>query len=108
MRIYISTPINARKEKTFQLKYIAARHRCNALVDMLKTEDTYADDTFVIPHDVTELGNDEPTALGNCIKAVLECDAIYLDHGWETSRGCNLEYRTAKIYGKLIFEHDKM
>lgn len=36
------------------------------------------------------------------------CDAIYLDHAWQSSKGCNLEYRAAKIYDKEIFEHDKL
>ena len=46
--------------------------------------------------------------MGDCIKLVLTCDAIMLDHGWLQSKGCNLEYRAAKIYGKEIFEFDKL
>ena len=47
-------------------------------------------------------------AMSRCIYHVLTSDAIYLDHGWTASKGCNLEYRAAKIYGKQIFEHDKL
>lgn len=27
---------------------------------------------------------------------------------WQSSKGCNLEYRAAKIYDKEIYEHDKL
>ena len=32
----------------------------------------------------------------------------YLDHAWQSSKGCNLEYRAANIYDKEIYEHDKL
>ena len=51
---------------------------------------------------------DEEKAMSRCIYHVLTSDAIYLDHGWTASKGCNLEYRASKIYGKQIFEHDKL
>jgi hypothetical protein len=41
--------------------------------------------------------------MGRDIEALLECDAIYLASGWGNSRGCNLEYTAALIYGKHIF-----
>ena len=49
----------------------------------------------------------EEKAMSRCIYLVLTSDAIYLDHGWTASKGCNLEYLTAKIYGKQIFEHSE-
>ena len=33
----------------------------------------------------------------------LECDAVYFAPGWVDSKGCNLEYAAAKIYGKTIY-----
>lgn len=51
---------------------------------------------------------DEEKAMSRCIYHVLTSDAIYLDHAWLSSKGCNLEYRAAKIYDKEIFEHDKL
>ena len=51
---------------------------------------------------------DAVAILGNDNQAVIECDAIYLDHDWQSSKGCNLEYRAAKIYDKEIYEHDKL
>lgn len=31
-----------------------------------------------------------------------------IDHAWQSSKGCNLEYRAAKIYDKEIYEYDKL
>lgn len=45
----------------------------------------------------------EERAMSRCIYYVLTSDAIYLDHGWTASKGCNLEYQAARIYGKQIF-----
>ena len=107
MRLYIATPINARKEKTMPEKLRAARHRVELLKEILKEDERFKDytiwSTFGLPKQ-----EDENVALAQCVCAVLRADAIYLDHGWQGSKGCNLEYRAAKIYGKTIYEHDKM
>ena len=29
-------------------------------------------------------------------------------NAWQSSKGCNLEYRAAKIYDKEIYEYDKL
>ena len=108
MKLYISTPINARREVTFQAKREAAAKRCKMLKMFLEEEmEGYE---IVTPFDtipLTETVNEE-VAIGRCVTAVLRCDAIYLDHGWTGSKGCNIEYHAAKTYGKVIFEHDKM
>lgn len=57
--------------------------------------------SFVSSFDVNKSQNiSEDIAMGNCIHAVIECDTIYLDHAWQSSKGRNLEYRDAKIYDK--------
>lgn len=107
MKLYIATPINARKEKTMQEKLRAARHRVELLKELLSEDERFygyvLHSTFSLPSQ-----EDENVALAQCVCAVLRSDAIYLDHGWQGSKGCNLEYRAAKIYGKTIYEHDKM
>lgn len=107
MKLYIATPINARKEKTMQEKLRAARHRVELLKELLSEDERFygyvLHSTFSLPSQ-----EDENVALAQCVCAVLRADAIYLDHGWQGSKGCNLEYRAAKIYGKTIYEHDKM
>lgn len=88
---------------------MAAKHRIEMLKEILADDVQFKDyglvSTFDLPHN-GEL--DEAHALGQCVTTVMQCDAIYLDHGWTASKGCNLEYRTAKIYGKQIFEHDNL
>lgn len=121
MNIYISTPINGRQEKTFFEKWVAAKHRAKMIEELIGCDEKFSEryddgryprftSTFTI-HKIIDIQSGELTeeqALDNCVKAVLEADAIYLDHGWESSKGCRLEYYAAKIYGKKIFEHDKL
>lgn len=108
-RIYIATPVNARTEKTLEEKRKAAYYRCETL-KMLLREEMGDDVRFCTSFDICPLGItlSEESIMGGCVSLVMKCDAIYLDHGWTGSKGCNLEYRTAKIYGKEIMEYDKM
>ena len=111
MRLYIATPINARTEETLAEKKLAAKHRINLLKEIISQDTRFRCYTeLVSTFDISTIGSmtTEEQALGMCVTAVLESDAIYLDHGWNGSNGCNLEYRAAKIYGKAIYEHDKM
>lgn len=111
MRLYIATPINARMERDFTSKYLAAKSRVEELKKLLFASGSDARfseyDEIVSSFDLNPLGEySEAQAMGRCIEAVLESDAIYLDRGWKVSSGCILEYSTARIYGKTIFEHD--
>ena len=111
MRMYIATPINARPEKTLAEKKRAARHRVNLLKEIIREDGRFGDyDELVSTFDISTIGSrtTEEQAVGMCVTAVRESDAVYLDHGWNASRGCNIEYRAARIYGKRVFEHDKM
>lgn len=101
--IYVSTPINGRSEKTRQAKMEAAGKRMEELRQMLQKE--YPQARIVVPFDVVPPKDDitEAVALGRCITALLECDAIYDDDFLECrSKGCRLEYVTAQIYKKAI------
>lgn len=110
MKLYIATPINARPERGFKNKYLAAQHRVKMLKAVLKDEFKFSDyHEFISSFNLNRLNEcSEAQAMGRCIQAVIESDAIYLDHAWQISKGCNLEYRAAKIYGKIIYEHDKL
>ena len=99
MRLYISTPINGRREATFEQKYAAAKAR----VEQIKRE--FGDwlsryDKIVTTFDINPPGTSEEEAMGRCIQAVIECDAIVMDIGHEYSRGCSVELFTAIIFGK--------
>lgn len=110
MKLYIATPINARQEPTMREKYLAAKHRVAMLKEVLADDVQFKDYELISTFDVNANYDvvDEEKAMSRCICAVLKADAIYLDHAWQSSKGCNLEYRAAKIYGKQIFEHDKL
>lgn len=108
MRIYIATPVNARTESTFEEKRRMAACRCEFLKMIIREDMPEAE--LLTPFDVCPVDEviEECEAMGRCIRHLLTADAVYLDHGWTGSKGCNLEYRAAKIYGKRILEHDKM
>lgn len=109
--MYIATPINGRHDAdSFDEKLAKAERRIGHLKQILRDEPAFKDYEFTSTFDIHDDGEMPPEseAMGDCIALVLECDAIYLDHGWLQSKGCNLEYRAAKIYGLEIFEHDKL
>ena len=108
MILYIATPINARKEPTMKEKLRAAKHRIELLKELISEDERFRSFQFIRSTFDLPSQSDEDAALAQCVREVLRADAIYLDHAWESSKGCNLEYRTAKIYGKTIYEHDKM
>lgn len=109
MKLYIATPINARQEPTMREKLISAKHRVEMLKEILADDVQFKDYELTSTFDFNNMYDaDEEKAMSRCIYHVLTSDAIYLDHGWTASKGCNLEYRAAKIYGKQIFEHDKL
>lgn len=114
LKIYIATPVNARRERTHVERFIAARDRVQHLKEVIAGGICSPDGLMynvgkcVSTFDVNDSCASEAEAMGRCIELLMTCDAIYLDHGWLQSKGCNLEYRCAKIYGLTVFEHDKL
>ncbi len=109
-RMYIATPINGLKSNCgFDGKVAKAKHTVEVLKMILSDRPDFKDYEFTSTFDIHH-GTMPPEhkAMGDCIALVMTCDAIMLDHGWLQSKGCNLEYRAAKIYGKEIFEFDKL
>lgn len=41
-------------------------------------------------------------AMGQCVSALLECDAIYLCKNWRASKGCKAELQIALVYEKEV------
>ncbi len=110
-RMYIATPINGRQAgRDFKEKLALAKHTVEVLKMILSDKPDFKDYEFTSTFDIHPNGSMPPEhkAMGDCIALVMTCDAIMLDHGWLQSKGCNLEYRAAKIYGKEIFEFDKL
>ena len=105
MKLYIATPINARQEPTMREKLVAAKRRVEMLKAILADDVRFKDYELISTFDFNLMNDVKEKAMLRCIYHVLTSDAIYLDHGWTASKGCNLEYQAAKIYGKQIFEH---
>ena len=108
LRIYIATPVNARKEATMQEKKEKASQRCQELKDKLMKEFPNAD--VVCSFDVCPIIGEpieEHTAMGRCVDLLMTCQAIYMDNGWRSSKGCNVEHVTAQTYGLYIMGHVK-
>lgn len=107
MKLYIATPINARHEPTMREKLISAKRRVERLKAIIANDILFKDYELISTFDFNDRNDTEEEAMSRCIYHVLTSDAIYLDHGWTASKGCNLEYLAAKIYGKQIFEHSE-
>lgn len=108
MKIYISTPVTSRKEETMDERIRAARARCWHLALTIPAKPGLHDAETTSVFDLVDGTEPEPQIMGRCIQAVMECDAIFMDHGWEKSRGCTLERKAAELYGKKIFHLDWM
>ena len=103
MKLYIATPINARQEPTMREKLVAAKHRVEMLKAIIANDIRFKNYELISTFDFNDMNDTEEKAMSRCIYHVLTSDAIYFDHGWTVSKGCNLEYLTARIYGKQIF-----
>lgn len=93
MEIYISLPISG-------LDPDQVRSRAEALRETLSSPLTQV----ITPFDVCpEKGLTYSQYMGHDIQALLECDAIFMADGWQSSRGCRLEHAAALIYGKAVY-----
>ena len=108
MKLYIATPINARQEPTMREKFVAAKRRVEMLKSILADDVLFKNYELISTFDFNDMYDTEEKAMSRCIYHVLTSDAVYLDHGWTASKGCNLEYQAAKIYGKQIFINSEL
>lgn len=104
MTLYIATPVNARDESTFEAKHRAAMERIQHLKEVLRHDERFAHyDKFTSGVERCPIGTPEPQAVGRCVQTVLECDAVYMDAGYEASRGCMTEHDTCRRYQIPVF-----
>lgn len=108
MKIYIATPVNARKEGTLEEKRKAAYKRICCMKYQLhkyfpdaEYHSSFDKEIAPISKPVTKT---EAEIMGECVTLVMNCDMVVQD--WESyeSKGCVLERYTAAIYGKTIKE----
>lgn len=95
MRIYISLPITgqdekAQREKADKIKMALSRKG----YEVVNPFEIYAGEN---PQYIDHLLAD--------LRALNDCDEIYLCKGWQNSKGCQLEREFAELYRKkLMFE----
>ena len=110
MKIYIATPVNARKEATLIEKQRAALERVNVLKEKVKELHPNAEVWSSVGNIVVArkgLPEREAQIMGTCVRMVMESDVILMDRGWRQSKGCNVEHYVAQIYGVEIWEVDQ-
>ena len=102
MKIYIATPVNARKEPTLKEKQAAAFERVKELKKEVHKHLPKALISSVFSV-IVVAGKKEDEIMGACVAAVMKCDVILMDDGWGDSHGCKVERFTAQEYGKEIW-----
>ena len=105
MKLYIATPINARQEPTMREKLVAAKRRVEMLKEILADDVRFKKYELISTFDFNDMYDTEERAMSRFIVHFLTSYSICLDHFWTASKSCNLEYLTAKIYGKRIFAY---
>lgn len=105
MKVYISLPM-AGALSTVKKRYELA---CE------DAKNKYKDVEIISPHNIDEFSDNgiNPDAeqhtwawhLGEDVKQLLECDAIYLCQGWSDSKGCRVELAVAKSQNMLILKN---
>ena len=106
LNIFISLPFSGR-EDTIGSRYDKAFE----WIDSFKKRNKIGEVNVVSQENIQEIIDkkksvddcDYPKFMGDDIRRVLECDVILMCEGWENSKGCNLEFQAAKIFGKHIF-----
>ena len=107
MKIYIATPVNARKEATLEEKRKAAYKRVDKLRILARRNYPHSEyhssfESHIAPINADAGLLNEAAIMGRCVTEVMECDAILMDWGYENSKGCTIEHTTALTYGKKI------
>jgi len=106
MKIYIATPVNARKEETLEEKRLAAYYRMCEIRQKIHTKYPNAEfhssfDEHIAPINKV-CSKSESMIMGECVTEVMECDMIVLDWGCADSKGCKVELFTAVQYDKVV------
>ena len=106
IKVYVSLPITG-QESTVMNRCLKAKQHIEML---FATADTKGYELEVVfPKDVDKIGtpeqdNTKPLSywIGEDIKLLMECDAVFFCEGYIRSRGCYLEHKCATLYHKTI------
>lgn len=106
MKIYIATPVNARKEETLEEKRLAAYYRICEIQKQIhaklpKAEFHSSFDEHIAPIN-KECWKSEAMIMGECVSEVMECDMLVFDWGFSRSKGCMLARYIGIKYRKIV------
>ena len=106
IKIYVSLPITG-QEITVMERCLKAKKMIEAIFKEADTKDYGLE--VVFPKDVDKIGtpeqdNTKPLSywVGEDIKLLMDCDAVFFCKGNSQSRGCQLENKCANLYEKAI------
>ena len=106
MKIYIATPVNARKEETLEEKRLAAYNRMCEIKKQIHAKLPNAEFHSSFDEHIAPINNEcwkpESIIMGQCVTEVMKCDMIVLDWGYLDSKGCRVEEYVAMRYGKEV------
>lgn len=88
-RIFLSLGFSGRKDKDV-LKDI------DQAIKQIKSIIQNEDVEFI--HNFSYVGNNRVECLGEAIKKISKCDFVYFISGWQTHKGCIIEYRVCELY----------
>jgi len=95
MKIMISQPMRGRTDEEIRIER-------ESLVKELEAQGHEVVDTVF---DDFPNGQDTPVHyLAKSIEFIANVDGVVFIKGWESARGCKIEYEVAKNYGKFIME----
>lgn len=111
MKIYITTPIAERSEKTYQEKLNGALERINSIKGHFKAAHGVQIVDVVTCITEEKISPSEPDfealMMGKRVQTVIKCDAVYLDLGWMNSPDCLLEFHAANCCFKEVFNAEE-
>lgn len=98
MKIYISIPITGHDPEAQRAK----AERFTKDIDAIGHDAINPFDVSAPPEALSDRAK-YAYYMGEDIKELLVCDAVYFSRGWEQSKVCQLEHAAAEIYGLSIF-----
>ena len=108
IKIYVSLPITG-QETTAMKRCLEAKERLERVFEEADTDDYKLE--VIFPKDIDKIGTPEQDTtkplgfwLGEDIKLLMDCDAVYFCKGNEYSQGCYVERTCASVYRKTILE----
>lgn len=105
MKIFLSLPMSGRTDEEIR-NQIDEMERIiieSGLFEGQEIEFVHNLDNDIDPKGCLDLKHEPLLYLGEAIRKMAFCDAIALGKGWNTARGCNIEYDAARLYGLFSF-----